>query len=360
MWPGAAPLQPARDATHGTAHLRASDQCPVLQRSSLPDLAINPDALSFVMPTDAELAANLDRRRFKNWPCEALVCVDLSELVEHIRAEVPEKSFDIILRGASRFFSLFTSSASPQTVSAAEAFKIVYGQRLVQKAMTLPLLNPNIYWTRVLRDGFEHLLDHATAEAEDNHDNELMGYINACRTRILKPLKKKLKAARDKQRTRRKDIDTEREKKLPTVEIQNKAAQQALSDLSTLHAAYLKTFEADGTLPRGARLAMNAMAYGVAAYRTFPGRPGEWSRMKASHMRECVQNPECWYTVITDHKTKATSGNLGRYLPPDVKAAFGFLLDFTGADDLLFDADEREENTETAQANAYRATRVDI
>ena len=174
--------------------------------------------------------------------------------------------------------------------------------------------------------------------AEDEDDADAARFATACRTRFIDPLKARLRDEKDKQSKRREKIDTARVARLPSIERQNESAQQAMLDMAIVHAEYIGKFKEDQTLPRMVRRCLNSLGYGVSAYRTFPGRPGEWSRMKRSAIVACLGDKDCWYIVITDHKTQKSIPNLGRLVPDDVKFTFEHLVDFgTPSRDLLYE-----------------------
>ena len=173
----------------------------------------------------------------------------MTDLIGYITEEAPEKSLEIMVRGARRFFSMFVSKATAGSLSVKETFKAAYSKKLIHRAFVLPLLNPMIYWTRVLRDSLELILDFVTVSAEDDKDFEAASFASGCRVRFLKKLKKKLKEAKKLQTLRRKQIDEQREKNLPCVGDRNNAAQRALNDLALIHAKYFDVFKATGKIP---------------------------------------------------------------------------------------------------------------
>lgn len=185
--------------------------------------------------------------------------------------------------------------------------------------------------------GLQKLTDYVMLQGEDEGDDEAQRFGSLCKRRFVAALQPKVSEAKAMAEKRRSDLDTKRAENLPKIPQMNEAAMQALIDLHVLRDTYLESFKKTGTLPRSVRRAINAKAYGVAAYRTFPGRPGEWERMLVSHVEECLKNPEIWYIVVTHHKTIKTSGPLGRYMPADVKMAFMILVEFMVEDrGLLF------------------------
>ena len=163
-------------------------------------------------------------------------------------------------------------------------------------------------------------------------------YATACKVRFIEPLKGKLADAREKQRLRREEIDKGRIKKLPPADQRNDLARRAMLDMLIVCDAFTTQFEATKQIPRIVRRYFNTVCYGVAAYRTFLGRPGEWKRMLRAIIQACLDVPDCNMVLIKDHKTLRTSGVLGRLMPGDVKWMFKKLLEFaTPSKSLLFE-----------------------
>ena len=203
--------------------------------------------------------------------------------------------------------------------------------------IALPIFDPFLHWTRKMVDGLDKLGEFVSLEAEDlmssgctNQDAvATMKAGNMVHKRYVKPLRRKIADETNEHSERRKNIDRIRCKNLPDVALQNSAARLAMYDVEVIHAAYFEQYKATGKIPSLVRRALNAKCYGVAAYRTFPGRPGEWERMTAKQIKECIDDPDAWFVIITDHKTKKQFPELGRYMPKDVKAVFARLLDFS-------------------------------
>ena len=265
-------------------------------------LMVSDEARDYRKPSEEELDKNNSRRRYL-WPCKPLAAVDLSEVDQHVqRVSRKKASAEISMRGIRYIFAMF--SANVEKLSVIDAFKAAYRERHVHTVFALDICHPSIYWTRVIRDGFNKLLDFIVLAAEDEDDADAARFTTACRTRFIDPLKARLRDEKDKQSKRREKIDTARVARLPSIERQNESAQQAMLDMAIVHAEYIGQSKEDQTLPRTVRRCLSSLGYGVSVYRTFPGRPGEWSRMKRSAIVACLEDTDCWYIVITEHKTQ--------------------------------------------------------
>ena len=204
---------------------------------------------------------------------------------------------------------------------------MLYTEKLIHRVYSLDILSTTINWSRRINDALDKFLDFIQLTAEDAGDDVAAKLAQQCRVRFINPHRKKCVDERGNQRTRRIKIDKSRIEMLPPAELMNSVATQATLDMAVLHAAYHGPGITDCKSTTILRRALNTMAYGVAAYRTFPGRPGEWSRMQQTKVIECLADAAKWYIIVTDHKTFATSGALGRYMPPDVKYVFKLLID---------------------------------
>ena len=198
------------------------------------------------------------------------------------------------------------------------------------------ICSPELTWTKLIYNGICKLLRFLLLESDDSKDFEASHAASSSRNRFLDALKKKLKEATIFQRERRREIDLIRLSKLPTINEMNAAAAKSMFDLLVLKEKYLQMhlFEDQG-IQSLVRRAINTIAYGVLAYRTYPGRPGEWSRMTCKQIQACLKDPEMEYIIIVDHKTKK-GGSLGRLLPPDVKFVCEILIEFSTSNGLLF------------------------
>lgn len=312
------------------ARSTAGPPCPseVAQLLGPPQLNIQvaDEAMHYVKPSNDVLDANVDRRRF-SWPCKSVSSIDLSEVEQYIRqTSKKEGTIDAHTRGVKYFFALFAYPAGKHTLI--DVFKTLYKDKLIHKVMTLDILHPSISWTRLINDALCKLTDFIVLAADDIDDADGMKIASSCKTRFVVPLRKKLSAETDQQRTRRNEIDKVRVRNFPSIELMNASARQAMFDISVIHSEYIESYKKTHKIPPIVRRALNTMAYGTSAYRTFPGRPGEWGRMKYTKVKECLDDDRCWYLVVTDHKTIKSSGPLGRYMPDDVKHVFRKLVDF--------------------------------
>jgi hypothetical protein len=288
---------------------------------------------SYTRPSEQQLEESfLTRRRFA-WPCESQSLVELQEVLDFVRRTTKTKgSRDILDRGMRYFFEIFEFSderqATLEKVDVKEAFKVLYDRKLIHKAIGLDLLHESISWTRCINEALEKLCDFLMMAYEDDEDDRGMRIAGACKVRVVEPLKKKVNAERAKQTERRKKIDAIRMGNILPVSSQNDVAKQSMWDMKVVRDAYIEEFKKKGTVPQLVRRCLNTQAYGVSAYRAYPGRPGEWKRMTKGMIEECVNDENRWYVVITDHKTFKSSGALGRYIPDDVKFVFRILLEF--------------------------------
>ena len=292
---------------------------------------IGKEASSYIRPSDEELEESFMIRRRFTWPCKSSKTVDLDEVGQYVRRTTKTKgSRDYIMRGIKYLFEIFEFADKHHTplkkVDPKSAFKALYTSKLIHKAMDLDLLHESIHWTRCINQSLEKLCDFIVLESEDADDALGMRLALACLRRIVGPVKKKVHDEKAKQTERRKVIDAARMAKLASISEQNKSAKQSMIDMKILRDAYIDEFQETGSLPQLVRRCLNTQAYGVSAYRTYPGRPGEWKRMKKSQIQECIVQA-LWYISVIDHKTFKTSGPLGRYMPPDVQYVFKILLE---------------------------------
>ena len=292
------------------------------------NIKVSKEAQEYVKPTDGELEEKTDRRT-QTWPCKPLdpTLWDLEEVNRYIRQTTKNSgTADIEQRGVRYLLEIFDYPMVKQDV--VEIVKTLYAEKLIHKAMDMDILHPSVSWTRPIKDGMHKLLDFTALTAEDNGDQEGQRIAQACRVRFHGPLTKKLAVEKEKQRQRRNELDEKRSKNLPKIEMMNSSAEQAMFDATVVHAEYLPIFIKEGEAPPLVRRFMKAAAYGVKAYRTFVGRPGEWGRMLKVIIQACLDDPEAWYIVITGkHKTKKTFPKLGRFMPNDVKYMFKLLID---------------------------------
>ena len=340
-------LEPSRPASSQSPSVAAgavaTDHAPI-QKPKLSDMALN-----YVLPSVEEMAKNMDRRRFL-WPeVTKRHNIQLTRFKKWVDANTKSKgSATVYYGGATKFLDLFEF---PETMTdIVDAFKAVYSEKLIEEALGLPILDPMIHWSRRIADGLAKLSTFVSLEAEDADDKAGMQCALMCQKRYVKPLRDKLSVEKDNQTERRKAIDRIRFNNLPPIPMQNQAAKDAMFDMTILHDHYLHMFLETGKIPRMVRRALNCKAYGVAAYRTFPGRGGEWERMTADQIRKAVEDGSIWYIIIVHHKTMKSSGPLGRLMPSDVKYAFKILLAFaTPGKNLLFEPLGTAKNIQTSK-----------
>ena len=198
----------------------------------------------------------------------------------------------------------------------------------IERAVNLHILDPYLSWTRKVADGLEKLGESVALEGEDRNDTVAIQCSTMMGKRFIAPLRKKIYDGVDEHTERRRKIDEERLKLLPSPELMRDAAQLALYDIIVLHREHAAEYKRTGKLPVIVRRALNAKAYGVLVYRSVPGRGGEWEMMELTQILKCLDDPDCWFIVVTAHKTAKSIGSLGRYMPDDIKAMLRFFVDF--------------------------------
>lgn len=205
----------------------------------------------------------------------------------------------------------------------------MFPQGLLAQLVNLDILHTSIPWTSKIIAGCELLVDYLCIKAEDVDDPDGVRLAEAFKKRYIVPLKKKLPQEKEHQLARRKELDGQRIKNLPPLDVRGEAVNSAIIDLNILCDENLAAFQRTGKLSPAIRRAMNATIIGIMAYRTYPGRPGEWAKVPLSRVSECIEDKDSWYVIITDHKTKKTSGALGRYLPPEFKSVLEKFIRFS-------------------------------
>ena len=237
--------------------------------------SISDDALKFRLPSEAELAKNMARRRF-SWPLQIEKCfVKLDSFEQYLESVAKTKaSYEIYLRGVKYFFAIVHCSAL-ETPDIVDAFVELYEKQILHRMWSLELLSPKLAWTRVVLHGFRHLLNFIIMAAGDAENDKALRFATTCGPRFIIPLKKQLAAQKDIRHQRRQLIDIERRKHLPPVDVINGAAHAAMVDMVILHNAYLASFQHDRKLPSIVRRLLNTIAVGFAVSRTFIGRPGD-------------------------------------------------------------------------------------
>ena len=329
----AQPIAVDADPAHGSSRTGA----PLLQ------VKIRSDAENYKKPSDDELSMDLTRRRF-SWPCKFTNdIIDLVELEQYINQATRKTNTAVAyIGGVKQFFSLFEMDGGPH--DPLDVFKVIYSTKLIHNIMGKDVLHPMLSTTRKIRDGLRMLCDFMMLTGEDRDDSLAVKYASACKVRFINPLKGKLADAKEHQRIRREDIDKGRIANLPKAANRNDIVRRAMLELLIVCNAFAETFKTMSTIPRIVRRFINTVAYGVAAYRTFLGRPGEWKRMLRAIIQTCLDNEDSIMVLITDHKTVRTSGKLGRYMPADVKWTFRKLIEFaTPSKTLLFEPVGRAE-----------------
>lgn len=156
-----------------------------------------------------------------------------------------------------------------------EAFQAICKQKLVQKLAPLDILHVNITWTLKVAAALEKFTDWVILEADEDQNDEAGRMATVFRKRFVNPTRKLCQDAVEERLWRRYLIDLERSQSLPKVPMMNSAAQEAMFDVAVLHAAYIEQYRETGSIPAIVRNALNAKVYGIAAFRTFAGRPGD-------------------------------------------------------------------------------------
>ena len=172
-----------------------------------------------------------------------------------------------------------------------------------------------IMWTRKFFSSFDNLLKYITHVAEDIEDAEAIRFCTLARARFIDTLKKNRWEVGEARRMRRIELDMVRIANLPSIEQQNTIAHTAFLDMHIIYEAYIGEFEKNGEIPDIVRRLLNAQSYGISTVRTFPGRPGEWDRMKLATILKCLSDPNQWFILVVDHKTFKSMGPLGRFMP---------------------------------------------
>ena len=312
----------------GAVHVGA----PVAQPSFGPSstfpgaVTISKDAKAWKLPSQKWLDTNDGRRRF-TWPTLTRPPVDFSAFEAHIEMMHENAGTrSAAMLGVRYFFELF--EYPPGQHSVLEAFKQICRQKLVLDAQRLDILSPVLCWTLNICGALEKLVAWVIVEADDNKDAEASQLATSFKIRFVAFTRKKCLACAKEREDRRFELDKERASKLPPVEVMRAASKQAMFDMAVLHAKYIDEFKAKGCIPASVRSAMNAKVYGIAAFRSFPGRPGEWERMRRDVVQEACKDPSVYYITVRKHKSSKSSGVLGRLLPTDFKWAAEKLMDF--------------------------------
>ena len=320
-------VQPACSKPTAPNAAPASEKPPPEAKTDQPRLVgeIRRAALEYKRPTDEEIETDTRRRRF-TWPCSFDdITVDLGEVLAFVRQTTKTPGTAAAYSGGLRqWFSIFHFPA--ECTDPVEAFKIAYNQKLMHRAMDLDILHPSITSTRKIHDGLTKLISFVILTGDDRGDSAAVRYAHACTERFVKPLKKKITDEKEKQRIRREALDTIRLASLPEMQSRNALVKRVMIDIAIVYAEYIEDYLQGQDLPRIARRSMNSSSYGVHAFRSFLGRPGEWKRMMRTKIQACVDEAARTFVEITDHKTITTSGVLGRSLPADVKWTFGKLV----------------------------------
>lgn len=303
-------------------------------------IKISAEVKKWQKPTEEQLMEREMIRKNISWPGRPgkldSEWIEMADLYRYFRRVCKkEGTYHQAVRGSRYFFSLFSFAEDPQSpppstkLDLVIVFTALYKRKLIADVMDLDVFHPSVSWSRYMYEALCKMVNYIFLAAEDKDDKDGMSATTSCKIRYLTPLKDKLKEQKELARLARNNVDIKRIAALPSIAEMNTSCRSAMLDLKILHDHYLTTMKENPEgLPRLVRRAMNTLVYGIMAYRTYPGRPGEWGRMLQKVIIECLDDPNRWFVIITDHKTYLKRGPLGRYMPPDVKWACRMLLDF--------------------------------
>jgi hypothetical protein len=283
-----------------------------------PKVSIRQEAFDFQKRTKAELAA-ITARKVYVWPLSSTCGLDLAELKDFIVSRTKGDDTALTyLQGVEYFFALFDFDCDAYD-SLLSLYKQLYAEGLISRVMTLSILDPSIPWAGKIVAGMALCVDFLGIKAEDCGDEKGVVVSDSFRKRFLVPLKSQLPKAKDVRGGRRKRIDQHRRLQLASVEKQGEAVNWALIDLGIICDENIEEFEKTGSVSPAIRRVLNANGIGVYSWRTYPGRPGELEQFPLDRMEEHLGDPESWYVRVTLHKTEMTHGDMGRYIPPELR-----------------------------------------
>ena len=155
--------------------------------------------------------------------------------------------------------------------------------------------------------------------------------------RFLDEMKPGLVQARDDQLDRRKRIDTARNAQFAPLGVIDRGVNKAKNDIAVITRENYDQYVASGCLRKGVRTCLNSAMYFAYGERSYPGRPGELELMQRSTFAATLADPANWYFKVANHKTKRTSGEVGRIIAEELRDEWNDFVKFTPVDrDQLF------------------------
>lgn len=288
------------------------------------------EAKHFKMPPQEELDQDDKRRRFK-WPKGCRCALKLKAIERFTRKRVKKSpsdgSFKKIMQGIRYVFGLF--KFSDNTITPEAAFKYIFHKGLLTKAFDLDICNPNLYWTRKIRDSLVMLQKYLKIKFVQNDDEIGLRFTEQLGLIIIDELKPQLATAAEEQIERRIKIDRRRAKLLAPVGVRLKGIKKAKHDIKVLCNENFRMFQKSSTLRRGVRFCLNSAMYGSHGELSYPGRSGELENLPLSTMTNTLADDRSWWFTVSDHKTKRTSGDLGRIVPKDLRDEWKMFCKFS-------------------------------
>ena len=257
------------------------------------DVAIHPNALAYKKPSQDELDANTNRRRF-TWPKTLKCNINIDPIVKFVRKRCKvvkaDGTFKKKMQGIKYFLSLF--EFTDLSVSIEDCFKAIVKNGLLSDVFNLDICDPNIYWSRTIKNGLVTLSSYLTLRFCERGDQICKNLLDQVKAGFLEEMRPQFADAKKEQNKRRKKIDILRNKRLPPIPVRFAGVKKAINDIDVLFKENISEFENTGHLRTGIRTCLNSAMYGANAELSYPGRAGEMLDL----------NPDAIKDVLADEK----------------------------------------------------------
>jgi hypothetical protein len=207
----------------------------------------------------------------------------------------------------------------------------VFQQGVWSSMKAFPVMDTRYTWARSIVNGLQHYVEYLVLTCTQKRFPEAKDVLLAFIAVNLKQVKKECVRTRQVQDNLKRKLDGTRLTFFPTTDAIRRAVRQAMVRLAVI----CKYFQGVTDVPAEFRTEALTCVVGIIAYNSFPGRCGEWCKLKAEHVSQQIQAGHCWLQC-SDHKTASTYGDLGKWMPAGSAEAFRRWLELGSKNSDLF------------------------
>lgn len=301
-------------AAHGLK--RASKKRSV--EEPVPELHVDALALAWTLPEGDESV----RRR--QWPLPSRSDLKFDDFHNYLTSvkNLDASSADGYCQKMQYFYGLVTIENEDEYISHIGFFAGLYTTGVMRQLMKLPILSSQLPSTRTIMMAVSHYVDFLELLCGQQKLKTAWSTIKQLKVEFLDPAKKRANQEKETFSDRKNELDAVLLEKLAPPATMQQAVFESMLDLHTLWLQNRKRDHAEWQV----KFAVNVIAMGIIYLNSYAGRPGEWSKLLRKKVEDFIESGE-HTLVITKHKTRKSSGKLGRYVPDGNVEAMRKVLD---------------------------------